>query len=86
MLRQLRDGNVLLNLNAQRRRGLHDHAVDDRRGARHAELQRRRRHDPQLQALLECDEAVAVAYLDNVKLQFDVQQPGAGARRARAAR
>ena len=30
--------------------------------------------DPQLQAVLQCDEAVVVCYLDNVKLQFDVQQ------------
>ena len=31
--------------------------------------------DPQLQSLIECDEAVVVGYLDNVKLQFDVQSP-----------
>lgn len=29
--------------------------------------------DPQWESLIEFDEAVAVAYLDNVKLQFDVQ-------------
>ncbi len=29
-------------------------------------------HAPQLQTLIECNEAVAVAYLDSVKLQFDV--------------
>jgi c-di-GMP-binding flagellar brake protein YcgR len=28
--------------------------------------------DPQLEPLIECDEAVAVGYIDNIKLQFDV--------------
>jgi flagellar brake protein len=31
--------------------------------------------DPALQALLDCQEAVIVAYLDSVKLQFDAAQP-----------
>jgi c-di-GMP-binding flagellar brake protein YcgR len=30
--------------------------------------------DPQLQGVLQCDEAVVVCYLDNVKLQFDVHE------------
>lgn len=30
--------------------------------------------DPQLQALVDAGEATAVAYLDNIKLQFDLQQ------------
>jgi len=30
--------------------------------------------DPQLERLVECDEAAAVAYLDNVKLQWDLRQ------------
>jgi c-di-GMP-binding flagellar brake protein YcgR len=29
-------------------------------------------NDPQLESLIECDEAVVVGHLDNVKLQFDV--------------
>lgn len=31
--------------------------------------------DPQLQSLVDAGEATAVAYLDNVKLQFDLQSP-----------
>lgn len=30
------------------------------------------RHDPQLERVLDSDDAVAVAYLDNIKIQFDV--------------
>lgn len=30
------------------------------------------RHDPQLERVLDADDAVAVSYLDNIKIQFDV--------------
>ena len=70
-LRRLQDGNVLVNLNgphgsvyttslwtADAERGSLSFAADA--------------SDPQLQAVLEGGEAVAVAYLDKVKIQFDV--------------
>lgn len=72
LLRRLQDANVLLNLVAPHGgpttprcgrpmpRGVVSFAADAR--------------DPQLQALLEGDEAVAVGYLENIKVQFDVEQ------------
>lgn len=73
LLRRLQDANVLLNLVAPHgetynttlwttdaARGVVSFAADAR--------------DPQLQALLEGDEAVAVGYLENIKVQFDVEQ------------
>jgi c-di-GMP-binding flagellar brake protein YcgR len=71
MLRRLQEANVQLNLNAPRggvytttlwtadaARGVLSFAADTR--------------EPQLQALLEDDEAVVVGYLENIKIQFDV--------------
>ncbi|MEO5696564.1 MAG: flagellar brake protein [Burkholderiaceae bacterium] len=71
MLRQLLDGSVPLNLNASdgssytttlwmldAERGSIGFAADT--------------GDTRLQALLECEEVVVVAYINNVKLQFDV--------------
>jgi len=71
MLRQLADGNVTLNLNAS-----DGHVVcatlwtsDAERGSIGLAVDAT---DPALAPLLESEEAVAVAYLDSVKLQFDV--------------
>ena len=71
LLRELCDGNVRLNLNAS------DGTVytttlwtlDSERGSIGfcADVA-----DTRLQSLLECEEAVVVGYLNNVKLQFDV--------------
>jgi c-di-GMP-binding flagellar brake protein YcgR len=71
MLRRLQDANVPLNLNTPQggvytttlwsmdaARGMLSFAADAR--------------DPQLQAVLEDDEAVVVGYLENIKVQFDV--------------
>ena len=71
LLRLLQEGNVELNLNAPHgaacpttlwtadaSRGLLSFAADP--------------SDPRLQALLEGDEATAVAYLESIKVQFDV--------------
>jgi c-di-GMP-binding flagellar brake protein YcgR len=71
MLKQLCEGNVRLNLNAS------DGSVlaatlwtqDATRGKLAFNVDE---HDPQMQSLVECDEAVVVGYLDSVKLQFDV--------------
>ena len=73
LLRQLQDGNVDVNLNgpagtvlattlwtADAQRGVVSFAADA--------------DDPALQDLLEGDEAVAVAYLDSIKLQFDLER------------
>lgn len=71
LLRQLQDGNVLLHLSspegvsytttlwaADAARGVVSFSVDTT--------------DPRIERLLESDEAVAVGYLDSIKVQFDV--------------
>lgn len=72
MLKQLLDANVVLNLNAPNGTAVAATlwTVDAIRGviSFSADAQ-----SPQLQALIECNEAVAVGYLDSVKVQFDVQ-------------
>ena len=73
LLHQLQDGNVEVNLIApagtvlattlwtsDAQRGVLSFAADA--------------DDPALQVLLEGDEAVAVAYLENIKLQFDLER------------
>jgi flagellar brake protein len=73
LLHQLQEGNVEINLNAphgavvtttlwttDQARGVLSFAADPQ--------------DTALQDLLESDEAVAVAYLENVKIQFDVDK------------
>jgi len=72
MLHRLQQGEVLLNLNAPRaiytttlwstdaERGVLSFAADPT--------------DPQVQAVLEGDEAVVVGYLENIKIQFDVDK------------
>lgn len=72
MLKQLLESNAVLNLNAPNGTALAVTlwAIDAERGviSFSADAQ-----SPQLQALIECNEAVAVGYLDSVKVQFDVQ-------------
>ena len=73
LLRLLRDGSVPVNLSSPRGHALssqlwaldpvHEHLSFSADGGGHA-----------LQALAQCDEAVAVAYLDSVKLQFDLSE------------
>ena len=74
MLKQLCDGNIQLNLNASDGTVLSTTlwTLDPARGTLSfcADAE-----DTKTQALLECEEAVAVGYLDSVKLQFDVQHP-----------
>ena len=70
-LRQLQEGAVLVNLNAPQGGAFTTTlwAVDT---ARRALSFAAEADDPQLQALLEGDEATVVAYLENIKVQFDV--------------
>lgn len=72
MLKQLLDANVVLNLNAPNGTAVAATlwTVDAMRGAISFSADAQ---SPQLQALIECNEAVAVGYLDSVKVQFDVQ-------------
>jgi c-di-GMP-binding flagellar brake protein YcgR len=72
MLRKLADANVPLNLNASDGTVVSTTlwALDNARGTLSFSTDG---DDPRLPALLECDEAVVVGYLDSVKLQFDVQ-------------
>lgn len=70
-LRRLQDASVLVNLNAP-----HGSVYTTSLWTADAERQSLSfaadAGDPQLQAVLDGDEAVVVAYLDNVKIQFDV--------------
>lgn len=74
LLRQLRDGAVLVNLNAPAGQMLTTTlwSVDDTRERLnfHADAGHH-----QLAPMIESDELVAVAYLASVKLQFDLQAP-----------
>jgi c-di-GMP-binding flagellar brake protein YcgR len=72
MLRQLLDANVVLNLNAPNGTAVPVTlwTVDTVRGIISFSANA---HYPQLQALIECNEVVAVGYLDSVKVQFDLQ-------------
>lgn len=69
LLRQLRDGSVPVNLNAPDGAALTTTlwSIDDQGLGFSADPGM-----PQVQRLLDADEAVAVAYLDAVKLQFDL--------------
>jgi len=71
LLRRLRDGATPLNLNAPGGAaiGATLWSVDDRQSRLNFSLDQ---NHPQLEALVDADEAVVVAYLDSVKLQFDV--------------
>jgi flagellar brake protein len=91
LLRQLRDGNVPVNLNAPDGAVLSTSlwALDDARGRLNFNTDP---DHPQLDRLVEGNEAVAVAYLDSVKLQFDVadlllvRSPNAAALQSRVPR
>ncbi len=71
LLRRLCDGSVALNLNGPDGASVSASlwTVDAERGVLSFGAEA---GDPRWQSLLEGDEAVVVAYLDNVKLQFDV--------------
>ena len=71
ILKQLSDGSVPLNLNASNGTvvGATIWAVDTVRGSVGLSVDA---HDPRIDGLLECQEAVVVGYIDSVKLQFDV--------------
>ena len=71
VLQRLCDGSVPLNLNSPDGSfcSVRLWTVDRQRGVISFSANA---DDPQLQAVLQCDEAVVVCYLDNVKLQFDV--------------
>src|SRR5881628_509797 len=71
MLRQLYDGNVVLNLNAPDGSVVRGTVwtMDSERGSLGFNIDA---DDLGLDALLECQEVVVVGYLDSVKLQFDI--------------
>ncbi len=73
-LRQLRDGSVPVQLSSPEAHAISVSlwAIDERAGRLSFSIDAER---PQLPAMIESDELVAVAYLDNVKLQFDLEQP-----------
>lgn len=72
LLKQLQDGNVLLHLSTPEGASYTTTlwAADSSRGVVCFSADA---NDPRLQSLLESDEAVAVGYLDSIKVQFDVQ-------------
>lgn len=74
LMRQLRDGAVPVNLNASDGQsiGTSVWAVDDLQRRLNFQVHAER---PELSWMVEAEEIVAVAYLDSVKLQFDLQDP-----------
>src|SRR5258706_1598357 len=72
MLKQFQDGNVLLNLNGSNGAMLSTTlwSVDPARGLLSFSADA---NAPLTQRLVECEEAVAVGYLDSIKVQFDLQ-------------
>ncbi len=72
MLRKLQDGNVMLNVNAPNGSAVTAMlwAIDSDRQSISLSVDA---DDPQLQAVLDGNEATVVGYLDSVKLQFDLQ-------------
>lgn len=73
-LRQLRDGSVPVQLSSPDAHALSVSlwTIDERAGHLSFSVDADR---PQLPSMIESDELVAVAYLDSVKLQFDLDQP-----------
>src|SRR5881394_2928332 len=71
LLKRLADGNVHVGLHAPNGTSIVASvwAVDAARGLLSFSLPA---GEPQLEAVVECDEATVVGYLDSVKLQFDV--------------
>ncbi len=72
LLQRMCDDNVTLNLNAPDGSACSVQLWTVDKGRRAISFSANA-DDPQLQAVLQGDEAVVVCYLDNVKLQFDVQ-------------
>ena len=72
VLKQFQDGNVLLNLNGSNGAMLSTTlwSVDPTRGQLSFSADA---NSPLTQRLVECEEAVAVGYLDSIKVQFDLQ-------------
>lgn len=72
MLKQFQDGNVLLNLNGSNGAMLSTTlwSVDPARG--HLSFSADA-NAPVTHKLVECEEAIAVGYLDSIKVQFDLQ-------------
>ncbi|HEY6132485.1 MAG TPA: flagellar regulator YcgR PilZN domain-containing protein [Rubrivivax sp.] len=73
LLRQLRDGSVPVNLISPAGCTLRS-AIWSFDAAQRKLVFSASESDPQLQPLIESDEAIAVAYLASVKLQFDVSE------------
>ncbi|RVT49014.1 flagellar brake protein [Rubrivivax albus] len=73
-LRQLRDGAVPVQLSSPDAHALSVSlwSIDERAGNLSFSIDADR---PQLPAMIESDELVGVAYLDSVKLQFDLERP-----------
>jgi flagellar brake protein len=73
LLKRLADGNVHVGLNVPDGSSITATvwAVDPAHGMLSFSLPR---GEPQLDAVVECDEAVVVGYLDSVKVQFDVDK------------
>ena len=73
LLRQLRDGNVPVQLSSPEGQAIGSSlwSVDDSRQRLNFNIPS---EPPQLAAMIESDEVVAVAYLDSVKLQFDLHE------------
>jgi c-di-GMP-binding flagellar brake protein YcgR len=73
LLKQLSDGNVHVGLNGPDGSSITATvwAVDPGHGVLSFSLPR---GEPQADAVVECDEAVVVGYLDSVKVQFDVDR------------
>ena len=71
LLRELRDGSLPVNLSAPGGASLSATvwSLDPEHGRLSFDVES---GDPQLERLAECDEATAVAYLDSVKIQFDL--------------
>jgi len=72
MLRQLLDGSVRLNLNGSDGGAMAATVwtVDAERDSLSFSVDGQ---DPNLQAMLECEEVVVVGYMESVKLQFDIR-------------
>lgn len=72
MLRRLQEGKALINLNGSDGAAYTTTlwAVDPVRGTLSFSCDG---ENPQVRTLIEAEDAVAVAYLDNIKMQFDVQ-------------
>jgi c-di-GMP-binding flagellar brake protein YcgR len=73
-MRQLRDGSVPVQLSSPDAYALSVclWTIDERAGRLSFSIDAER---PQLSAMIDSDELVAVSYLDAVKLQFDLEQP-----------